>query len=70
MRPGTGVRAVQLERESGAGFGNDGGRIRTDSAGYFATARAAPSSYRFVAYDGTEPGAGKIGISRIVQPVP
>jgi hypothetical protein len=70
VRPGTGVRAVQLERESGAGFGNEGGRIRTDSAGYFATVRAAPGSYRFVAYDRAGPGARQIGQSRVALPVP
>ena len=49
VRPGTGSREVQLQRRSGSGFSNSGGRLKTNSLGYF-SAKKGSGSYRFQAY--------------------
>jgi hypothetical protein len=55
VRAGTGARAVQLQRRSGGGFSNSGGRVATNSLGYFSVKKSS-GSYRFQAY-GTQTGA-------------
>jgi hypothetical protein len=62
VRPGSGVRSVQLQRK---GAGNSGPKIRTNSKGYFTVKRRQSGRYRFRAYDST----GKLlGTSRTAKP--
>jgi hypothetical protein len=56
VRAGTGARTIQLQRRSGGGYSNSGGRISTNSLGYF-SAKKSSGSYRFQAY-GAETGTG------------
>ena len=49
--PGSGVRAVQIQRTSGGNEVNDGGLVRTNSRGYFiAKRRSKSATYLFLAY--------------------
>jgi cellulase (glycosyl hydrolase family 5) len=69
VRPGTGIRYVQLQRKSGGGYVNDSTSIATDSGGYFTAKRSSSASYRFEGYSGT-PGPGTLlGTSRTAKPV-
>jgi hypothetical protein len=62
VRPGTGVRSVQLQRK---GAGNSGPRVKTNSKGYFTVKRRESGRYRFRAYD----SSGKLlGTSRTAKP--
>jgi hypothetical protein len=64
VRPGEGVRHVQLERREGATFRADGRRFETDDAGYFDARRPRRGSYRFRAYLEDGDDARPIGLSR------
>jgi Cellulase (glycosyl hydrolase family 5) len=73
VRPGKGTRYVQLQRQSGSRFVDSGGRIGTNSLGYF-SARPSAGNYRFLAYarDATT-GASQLtllGNSRTATPIP
>jgi cellulase (glycosyl hydrolase family 5) len=62
VRPGTGSRYVQLKRNGR----NDGGKVKTNSRGYFGVKRKKSGKFRFTAYD----GAGKLlGKSRTASPI-
>jgi hypothetical protein len=65
VRPGVGSRYVQLYR-NGA---RDGGRIKTDSRGYFGVKRGKAGKHRFKAYDGPGPSAKLLGTSRTASPI-
>jgi Cellulase (glycosyl hydrolase family 5) len=65
VRPGTGSRYVQLQRNGK----RDGNQIKTNSRGYFSVKRPKSGNYRFRAYEG--PGSTKlIGTSRTARPIP
>jgi hypothetical protein len=69
VRPGTGVRSVQIQRTSGGVDTNDGGLVRTNSAGYFTvTRRAKSATYLFLAYSDPA-GTQLIGRSRVAKPL-
>jgi hypothetical protein len=68
VRPGTGIRYVQLERKSGAGYVNDGSPLPTDAGGYFSASRQKRASYRYEAYAGLAEPANSIGVSRAGSP--
>jgi hypothetical protein len=68
VRPGTGIRHIQLQRRSGRSYVNDGGSIATDSGGYFTAARSAKASYRFEAFGGAVSSAASLGFSRTARP--
>jgi hypothetical protein len=61
VRPGTGVRYVQLQR----GSANDGGLVKTDSRGYFSVRKSHRSSFRYVAF--AAPGGPSLGQSRLAR---
>lgn len=75
VRAGTGARSVQLQRKSGGGFKKAGGRITTNSLGYFSVKKSS-GSYRFEAYGiqtgstGSAAGvaATLLGTSRLAVP--
>jgi hypothetical protein len=69
VRPGSGLRFVQLEREQGGHFVGDGGRFATDEGGYFEVTRRALAVYRFEAYDGPAAAGRSLGFSRTAEPV-
>jgi hypothetical protein len=69
VRPGAGVRSVQLELREGDRFVADGKRVDTDEQGYFQVRRAVSGTYRFVAYAGDERSSARIGVSREASPV-
>jgi hypothetical protein len=62
VRPGTGVRYAQLQRKGRHGFSSIGGRLRTNSLGYF-SAKGKAASYRFLAYATDTTGAPATGSS-------
>lgn len=67
VRPGTGVRYVQLQKRSGGRYVDSGGRFATNSAGYFA--KKKPSGrYRFLAYVRQGSGYKLLGTSRTANP--
>jgi hypothetical protein len=68
VRPGSGVRYVQLERREGGSFVADGSRLATDDAGYFEVHRPRPASYRFRAFEEDAEDAEAIGTSRVATP--
>jgi hypothetical protein len=75
VRAGTGARSVQLQRKSGGGFKNAGGRVTTNALGYFSIKKGS-GSYRFEAYGaqagstGSTTGAATelLGASRLAVP--
>jgi hypothetical protein len=69
VRPGSGAKFVQLQRQAGRRFANDGKLIRTDSGGYFSTRRSR-GTFRFLAYSGQAAdgsGTGFLGRSRAAK---
>ncbi|MGH2980301.1 MAG: hypothetical protein ACRDLQ_11810 [Solirubrobacterales bacterium] len=69
VRPGSGVRSVQIQRSSGGGQTDDGGLVRTNSRGYFSVTRKSKSArYLFVAYSDPA-GTQQIGTSRVAKPL-
>jgi hypothetical protein len=66
VRPGSGVRSVQLQRKVGRRFRKSGGPTRTNRLGYF-TVRARLGTYRFQAFAGAA-GGKPIGTSRTARP--
>lgn len=67
VRPGSGIRSVQLERRSGNGFVAAGRRVKTDEGGYFTAALPRQANYRYRAFD--EHG-NPIATSRVATPGP
>jgi hypothetical protein len=67
VRPGSGIRHVQLQRRSGSSFVNDGSAISSNSAGYFQVNRNRRSSYRFQYLSGI--GGTVLGTSRTAAPI-
>jgi hypothetical protein len=68
VRPGTGIRHVQLQRRSGGSYVNDGSAIATNSGGYFTATRSNKASYRFEAFGGAVSSAASLGFSRTATP--
>jgi len=69
VRPGTGVRSVQIQRTSGGKEVNYGGLVRTNSRGYFTVRRGSKSAtYVFLAYSDAA-GTQLIGRSRTAKPL-
>jgi hypothetical protein len=68
VRPGIGVRHVQLQRRSGGSYVNDGSSIATDSRGYFTAVRSRRASYRFEAFGGAVSSSASLGFSRTAKP--
>jgi hypothetical protein len=66
VRPGSGVRSVQVEIRRGGRFRPAGGRMDTDDAGYFEEIFVAQGAYRFRAFDS---GGRRLGVSRVAQPI-
>jgi hypothetical protein len=66
FRPRIGSRYIQLYRNGK----RDGGRIRTDSRGYFGVKRGKAGNYRFKAFDGGGSSAKLVGKSRTASPIP
>ena len=66
VRPGSGERAVQLERRRDGRFAAVGERRQTDDAGYFEVRLARRASYRFTAYDSE---GERVGRSRVAAPI-
>ena len=66
VRPGSGVRFVQIQRRSGSSFENLGVRIATNPAGYFSASQPGSGLYRFQAFDGA---GNPLGTSRVASPV-
>ena len=67
VRPGSGVRAVQIQRTSGGNEVNDGGLVRTNSRGYFTAKRRSKSAtYLFLAYQDAA-ATQLIGRSRVAK---
>jgi hypothetical protein len=69
VRPGEGARYVRLQRRGRRGYVNSGGRIATDSRGYFSLRRARLGSYRVRAYEDPR-GRRRLGTSLTVSPIP
>ena len=67
VRPGKGIRYVQLERRSGSSFVKDGPEIDTNFSGYFKVNRNRRASYRFQYVTGI--GGTAIGTSRTASPI-
>jgi Cellulase (glycosyl hydrolase family 5) len=68
VRPGSGVRYVQLQRKSGRSFASDGAPIKTNAAGYFSVRRGKRAQYRFEAFSGPPSPAVALGFSRVGVP--
>jgi hypothetical protein len=68
VRPGTGIRHVQLQRRSGGSYVSDGSPIATNSGGYFTAVRSTKASYRFEAFGGAVSTAASLGFSRTAKP--
>jgi hypothetical protein len=69
VRPGSGVRSVQIQRSRGGARTNDGGLVRTNSSGYFTVKRRAKSAvYLYEAYSDAA-GTQSIGSSRPAKPL-
>jgi hypothetical protein len=67
VRPGKGIRYVQLERRSGSSFVKDGSEIATNFSGYFKVNRSRRATYRFQAVTGI--GGSVVGTSRAASPI-
>jgi len=67
VRPGKGIRYVQLERRSGSSFVKDGPEIDTNFSGYFKVNRSRRATYRFQYVTGI--GGTVIGTSRTAAPI-
>lgn len=66
VRPGMGLRELELQRKRGSRFANSGSRISTNSAGYFTVTRSSRARYRFQALD----SAGNVTCtSRVAKPL-
>jgi hypothetical protein len=65
VRPGTGSRYVQIYR----GGRKQGGRLKTNSRGYFSKKLSGSGKYIYKAYDGPGPKAKLFGKSRTARPV-
>jgi hypothetical protein len=70
VRPGTGIRYVQLQRVAGGEGTDDGTLVSTSSGGYFTVTRPSKTAtYRFVAYsDSSRHYTQLIGTSRAAKP--
>jgi hypothetical protein len=69
VRPGTGVRSVQIRRVSGGEESDDGALVQTNSNGYFSATRSSKSaSYVFLGYSDAA-GTQLIGRSRVAKPL-
>jgi hypothetical protein len=69
VRPGTGVRSVQIQRSSGGNVTNDGALVRTNSAGYFTVTRTSKTAtYLFTGYSDAA-GTQQVGRSRLAKPL-
>jgi hypothetical protein len=69
VRPGSGVRYVQIQRISGGEAVSDGARVSTNSSGYFTVTRSSKTAtYRFTAYSDSL-ASQVIGTSRSAKPV-
>ena len=68
VRPGSGHRSVQLERERGSRWVRESFRVRTDRRGYFRAKRHGVAAFRFKAYSDTSSRAKLIGSSRNARP--
>lgn len=69
VRPGSGIRSVQIQRTRGGTRTDDGGLVRTNSSGYFTVKRRSKSaSYLFVGYSDAN-GTQQIGTSRTAKPL-
>jgi hypothetical protein len=67
VRPGKGIRYVQLERRSGSSWVKDGPEIDTNFSGYFKVNRSRRATYRFHYVTGI--GGTTIGTSRAASPI-
>ncbi len=68
VRPGSGARSVQLEREQGGRFVPSGARFATNGDGFFEVLRPRVGRYRFQAFSAVGPEAKAIGTSRVAAP--
>jgi len=68
VRPGTGVRYVQLQRRSGGSFVNDGAPVKTNGGGYFSVRRGKRAQYRYQAFSGAVSASSALGLSRVAVP--
>jgi hypothetical protein len=69
VRPGSGVRYVQIQRISGGEAVSDGARVSTNSSGHFTVTRSSKTAtYRFTAYSDSL-ASQVIGTSRSAKPV-
>jgi hypothetical protein len=68
VRPGKGVRSVQLQKRGASSFTNVGGRLSTNALGYFSR-KGSSGIYRFVAYGKAADGSEvELGNSRAASP--
>jgi hypothetical protein len=67
VRPGNGVRAVQLEVRREGRFRPTGGRLETDDAGYFEEVVLSRAPLRFQAFDSD---GRRLGTSRVARVIP
>ena len=67
VRPGKGIRYVQLERRSGSSWVKDGPEIDTNFSGYFKVNRSRRATYRFNYLTGI--GGSVLGTSRAASPI-
>ena len=64
VRPGSGVREVQLEARRNGRFRPTGGRLKTDDAGYFEEVVLTRAPLRFEAFDSD---GRRLGVSRVAS---
>lgn len=64
VRPGSGVREVELQFRRGGRFRPTGGRLKTDDAGYFDEIVVVRAPLRFVAFDSD---GRRLGTSRVAD---
>ena len=64
VRPGSGVREVELQFRRGGRFRPTGGRLKTDDAGYFEEIVVVRAPVRFVAFDSD---GRRLGTSRVAD---
>jgi hypothetical protein len=64
VRPGSGVREVELQVRRGGRFRPTGGRLKTDDAGYFEEIVVVRAPLRFVAFDSD---GRRLGTSRVAD---
>jgi hypothetical protein len=67
VRPGRGIRYVQLERRSGSSWVKDGSEIASNFSGYFKVNRSKRATYRFHYVTGI--GGTVVGTSRAASPI-